>query len=457
MMFGGPNTVNQAASQVTSHEDHDALDESAQGVSTPNEKLPLTRFSLHGPTKPAKEATGDNDHITGVDSSRNSQGAENIKNATMLDFESKGATSLQATNTSTPVNVEDTESSLSDIEFNLQQKYFPSTDGNSVVRRCLACTRPGHSTLDCPALTCTLCGGSAGHSSVACPQKQRCGKCRECGHPTADCPEKLGRAKAEAVACDLCDSTDHVESGCHLIWRSFVPKIEEIRTVREVPIHCYTCGGSGHYGPECGLYQGRLLSGLVTWSRANAMKYVDPNSQNRAISAGVDYTIHSRQKRSFSIKGKANDPITFDDSEEDAQDFIRPKVNATTTQRGRIQFGDSSRSIAPPVNHQGQLRDSRLNFDRNPRTGAESARYERERTFSPPPRFYESDFHHNANDSYVPAGLSQVRGATSGRGRGRGGRGAVVDRGGRSRKPRIPKADRTRMQNEKNARNGSAL
>jgi hypothetical protein len=360
---------------------------------------------------------------------------------------------------STSVDVQSTETDLSEMELKLQQKYFPS---NNPISRCLACAQTGHSTLTCPALSCTVCGVDGNHSTMACPLNLRCGKCRERGHHSSQCPEKLARAKTEAIPCDICGSKDHVEVACHFIWRSFVPKPEEIRTVRDIPVHCYSCGGSGHYGPECGLYRG-LLSGDATWSKANLQRYLDPTSQYRALSAGVDYSIKSHPKKSSSIKGKANDPITFDDSDDDAEEFIRPKVNNSAGQRGHIHFGPTSSpgNIPPLDHHQEQARESRSMFDRVTRARDDSARYGREPTFSPPPRYREDDFYRGVpenerrnlpqrpqrdGDSYQPAmqgppqgmvqfpmrGANSSRGAAAGRGRGggNGARGGVANGGG---------------------------
>lgn len=235
--------------------------------------------------------------------------------------------------------VESMKFDIDEAELFLQQKYFPSGSA-SATRHCLSCGHLGHSSSVCPALACTSCSTFGKHSTASCPSNARCSKCRERGHSMKDCPEKLARSKGEAVPCDMCGSKDHLEIACDYIWRSYEPKLEEIRTVRDIPAHCYMCGGSDHYGPECGLHRGRILSGGDTWSRRNLQKYVDPASQNRAISAGVDYSIPPRSNKQFSIKGKANDPIEIDDSD-DNEGFIRAKINPPV-QGGHIRFGRSN-------------------------------------------------------------------------------------------------------------------
>jgi hypothetical protein len=223
---------------------------------------------------------------------------------------------------------------LDERQLSLQGKYFPSSTGTTTeTGYCLACSRVGHDCSNCPALSCQSCGES--HSTFRCPQRQRCSKCRERGHSRDLCPEKLGVPKSE-MSCDYCNSTEHLEAGCHQLWRSFDPTSDKIRTVQNIIVDCYNCGGSSHFGPECGLHTGRgLLTGGVTWSKKNLSKYVDPTCDRRALSAGVDYTIPSKSK--FSIKGKANNPITFDDSsDDDAESFIRPKIQPPG--RGNIRF-----------------------------------------------------------------------------------------------------------------------
>ncbi|KAM3082571.1 hypothetical protein ACMFMF_002229 [Clarireedia jacksonii] len=222
-------------------------------------------------------------------------------------------------------------------------KYFPTADG-AFIPKCLVCGSSAHQASQCPDSTCSSCGTQGNHLTPACPQTLVCGKCRQPGHQTSRCPEKL-RATQD-VNCIICQSPNHIEVKCHFIWRSFLPQPHEIRTVQDIQICCYCCGASGHYGPDCGLHQGIPLSGGLSWSRANLQKYLDPSSASRAVSAGKDYSIPSRSKKGFSIKGRANDPIELDDSDGDDDDtpaFIRPKVN-NAPKHGQIQF---SQAVAP--------------------------------------------------------------------------------------------------------------
>ena len=303
-----------------------------------------------------------------------------------------------------PSEVED------DLERDLQQKYFPSTVDRLVPYYCLACGDGCHKTLDCPSLTCTVCGGN--HAQSTCPQNQRCKKCRYRGHQTAECPEKLARSQDESVDCELCGNADHWEEDCHYIWRTFNPTPKDIRKVREILAHCYSCGATGHFGPDCGIRKpGRILSGGQTFSMANLSTYVDASSIDRAISAGVDYSITSKSKKHISIKGMANDPISLDDGDDDVQ-FITEKVKkpkgngkikVAAPKKGKFQQVDNySRRPSPP-------RQPPLEFGPDfaergiPPREFESARYGRERTFSPPPRFDDTRYGFpRTDDRYRP-------------------------------------------------------
>ena len=242
------------------------------------------------------------------------------------------------------VDEEPIDIDLRQAELYLQQRYYPSSDLN--ILRCLACSKTGHHTLKCPLMTCTICQTSGVHSEAMCPQKKRCNKCRERGHQTEACKEKLSLPKSE-MSCDICHSTDHLEMACHYVWRSFDPRPEEIFTVQHIPVECYTCGYSSHFGPECGLHRGVVLSGGFTWSKNNLNTYVDPSSNSRALSAGKDFSIPNKGPN----RGHANDPITIDD-ESDAEPFIRPKVLPSRPKGGKIQVQPVQQNQKAPQKRQ---------------------------------------------------------------------------------------------------------
>ena len=292
------------------------------------------------------------------------------------------------------------DAALSDLEIEMLQKYFPVVPGSVSRPRCLACAGSSHKTLDCPSLTCKTCGKN--HPITTCPENARCLKCRARGHLAKDCPEKLFRAQAESGGCDLCQSQDHLENACHLIWRTYKPRPEEIRTVRDIPVSCYVCGSDNHYGPECGLHSGRIRSGGVTWSKSNLRKYLDPSSSERAICAGQDLSLPNPAKKVFNIRGQADDPIMLDDSDDDGE-FIHPTVKPSAPKnqgRGmsqRIQFAQNQ----IPVHPRNPPRQAPSHFG-NYSGLQDSARYGRERAFSPPPRYDDFRAGFNENDRYLP-------------------------------------------------------
>lgn len=351
---------------------------------------------------------------------------------------------------------------LTDLEIEMLQKYYPDVPGSMVKPTCLACAGSGHKTYDCPSLACKVCGKT--HSTPTCPQSARCLKCRERGHLAKDCPEKLLKPLSQGDGCDLCQSQDHLENKCHLLWRTYRPKPSQIRKVRDIPVSCYVCGASGHYGPECGLHTGKIRSGGITWSRANLVKYLDPSSSERAISAGPDFSLPKPTKKAFNIKGQAGASIMLDDSDEDVE-FIQPAVKKAVSSQNQqgamnqhIHFAGNQTAIPPPP-ASGAFQDR--NPPRQPRAQIgnfgnglqDSARNGREREFSPPPRFNDFRAGFNENDRYLPQAPPRTeykppngekrlgpanngfRGGSSGRGRiapPRGGRGGGG--GGRGRR-----------------------
>jgi hypothetical protein len=344
--------------------------------------------------------------------------------------------------------VESMKFDMDEAELILQQKYFPSRTA-STTPRCLSCGCLGHRSSTCPALSCTSCSTFGKHSTASCPFNARCGKCRERGHFKEDCPEKLARSKGEAVACDMCGSKDHLEIACQYIWRSYEPKPEEIRTVRDIPVHCYVCGGSDHYGPECGLHRGRILSGGNSWSKRNLEKYVDPASSDRALSSGIDYSIPPRSNKQFSIKGKANDPIEIDDSD-DGEGFIRAKINPPV-QSGHIRFGRSNEQSLPRRPHEAaQGSGSMHNYPGGMTYHAAQPLQ--------PPQPPQPPQHGLNRPSGPPQGMHprSMQGPNIGGGRKMGGpnaqKGGPAEPGKKKRNPRITKRDRDRLQMEANAR-----
>jgi hypothetical protein len=315
-----------------------------------------------------------------------------------------GISQEESENTSVPEEQsQELSTKFSELELSLQQKYFPAVNGIIAKSHCLKCGKTEHRTFDCPAWTCTACGGS--HTSFSCPKNRRCGKCREKGHHVSECTERLAASRDEMV-CDLCQSKNHIETACHLIWRTFSPKSEEIKKVRVMTISCYFCGGDGHYGPECGLNRDAIPS--TTWSRSNHSKYVENLSNTMGMSRLGDNSFPPRNmgNKSFSIKGLADNPITLDDSDEDVS-FIRPKINGTTRHSNikidqKMKPAPASIKMSHDVIRTSSPRPQ--NLPARPDWARESARYGRERAFTPPPidhNAYGNSF--TEHDQYKPA------------------------------------------------------
>ncbi|KAH7407431.1 hypothetical protein BKA64DRAFT_705840 [Cadophora sp. MPI-SDFR-AT-0126] len=281
--------------------------------------------------------------------------APSVSGTSMLEAtHDEGDITMDGAQTSiAPAHDEPFDMELRQAELYLQQRYYPSSDLN--ILRCLACSKTGHHTLECPLMKCTVCQTIGVHSEAMCPQKKRCDKCRERGHKTEACKEKLSLPKSE-MSCDICHSTDHLEMACHYIWRSFDPRPEEIFTVQDIAVECYTCGYSGHFGPECGLHRGTVFSGGLTWSKHNLNMYVDPSSNRRALSAGKDYSIPAKGPK----RGNASDPITFDD-ESDAEPFIRPKVLPSHPKSGMIQVQPLQQNRQAPKKRQKKNKNKQAN------------------------------------------------------------------------------------------------
>lgn len=285
-----------------------------------------------------------------------------------------------------PVSQPVDETDLMDL-----RKYYPGLNAATFI--CLICCDSGHTAASCPSLTCPTCLTRGIHFSSGCPKTIRCTKCRVRGHDKSSCPEKLGLGNNERGVCDTCGSSKHTEAACHMMWRSFNPEKVEIRKVQTLLIDCYSCGAAGHFGPECGLYQGASRSGGYTWSSSNVARYTDAQTSNRAISAGKDYTIPPKKGNGFSIKGSAsNNPVTFGDSDDDDVSFIRAKV-APPQQKSHIRFSDKpvmaplpSRNGPPPQRYAPPPPPQPVY-----RPADSSARYGREREFSSPPRY--PDYH----------------------------------------------------------------
>jgi protein AIR1/2 len=110
---------------------------------------------------------------------------------------------------------------------------------------CRNCHGRGHLAADCNVVICEKCGKRNDHFTQQCPTSLRCGNCGQIGHLRANCT-----SRAKYIYCPRCDSRNHTDDFCPLIWRSYVG-IRDPRVDRPPNYCCYNCGSKTHYGDDC--------------------------------------------------------------------------------------------------------------------------------------------------------------------------------------------------------------
>ncbi|KAM7199522.1 hypothetical protein V8F20_005706 [Naviculisporaceae sp. PSN 640] len=238
-------------------------------------------------------------------------------------------------------------------ELEYRANYYPGVLPNETF--CLNCANHGHTTRECPLLTCRWCG-VWGHPYLRCPTRHRCTKCRQLGHEGAGCTEKLALTRDE-MDCARCGAKDHLENRCYEIFRStFNPPPERIRKVRALPIFCAQCGEEGHYWTECGLNARWVTKAdKAGLSSATIRKvYIDPECDNVAVcyQATSGYQIRgaaaaaAAEGRPAHLNGKSIAPKRhveyFEEDDDDDDQFIRPPP-PKRLQPGKITFSRQSR------------------------------------------------------------------------------------------------------------------
>ncbi len=138
--------------------------------------------------------------------------------------------------------------------------------------------------------------------------------------------------------CSVCEETGHREDACDVLWRTFDPSTAELRKVKKLPMSCYNCGSNLHYGAECKLKPSKNHHRSIakTFSMENASQYIDESATDLAISLlASKYPQGPLRRRE--PKGKERDQEQSDD---DPERFIRPKVARDDGQGSHIRIGN---------------------------------------------------------------------------------------------------------------------
>ncbi|CAN8105971.1 unnamed protein product [Discula destructiva] len=178
------------------------------------------------------------------------------------------------------LTMDDDVAPISQAELDQRHLYFPGIPDDATF--CLTCAHLGHTTEDCPELICKFCQGA--HFKYQCPTRQRCAKCKQLGHSKTACKEKLAMAPGEAaMECAICEGYDHTEMNCVQLYQIYRPQPGQVKRVKQIPLFCYACGAAGHCGGNCRMADSSFLPTKM-WTVATASLYIDPTSDNIALS-----------------------------------------------------------------------------------------------------------------------------------------------------------------------------
>ncbi|KAK7415380.1 hypothetical protein QQX98_005919 [Neonectria punicea] len=235
-----------------------------------------------------------------------------------------------------------------------QRRYFPSASDPTLM--CLLCGRGTHLAANCPTLICSFCG-SFEHPDLCCPSRERCNKCRQLGHQAGQCVEKLSLTKGEGLACDICDSPDHLEEECTQVWRSFRPEDGITHKVAFIPAFCAACGSDSHFCADCTRRRDNVPN--PTWSLKNRDRYLDPDCGSSSIEETGRGQENARTTRApeLKIRGHAARATNIHYSSDDSDgDFLSHSALKQKVPFGQIRMASNiqmpqnatSRSDRPP-------------------------------------------------------------------------------------------------------------
>ena len=179
---------------------------------------------------------------------------------------------------------------------------------------------------------CRYCGRTGQHAASACPMTQRCRTCRHLSH-TGACPVQVA-----PTDCQICHLSNHDETRCRGLWRSFDPEAVELRKVKQLPVCCFNCGSNLHFGFDCKLrrFTGPQHIQGETFAWLNASRYVD------YASSAVGFSIlGAAQAKEFERRHQKKTRAEAATNDDDPTAFIRPSVRRDGGRTGHIRFGDA--------------------------------------------------------------------------------------------------------------------
>ncbi|KAK7427864.1 hypothetical protein QQZ08_005637 [Neonectria magnoliae] len=241
-----------------------------------------------------------------------------------------------------------------------QRRYFPAASDPTLM--CLLCGRGTHLAANCPTLICSFCG-SLEHPDLCCPSRERCKKCRQLGHQAGQCVEKLSLTRGEGLACDICDSPNHLEEECTQVWRSFRPEDGTINKVAFIPAFCAACGSDSHFCADCTRRRDTVPN--PTWSLKNRDRYLDPDCGSSSIEETGRGRENARTTRApeLKIRGHAARTTNIHYSSDDSDgDFLSHSAVKQKVPPGQIRVASNiqmpqnatSRGDRPPRGNNGR-------------------------------------------------------------------------------------------------------
>ncbi|KAJ5929558.1 hypothetical protein N7454_006508 [Penicillium verhagenii] len=237
-----------------------------------------------------------------------------------------------------------------------------------------------------------------------------CTECLKYGHQAAVCPTK--ESSASEVPCDLCGSSEHLESSCDWQWK-FPMRETSSKEVR-VSISCANCCSGSHLIGDCPSLRRSLNTSYFTLKGIDPEIIVNLNTAPKEAPPPINY------KQGRRGRGGARGGINSRSSSPSSDDLLpRKGTKPQPMSRGRGRGSHIRFNTGPPPPRNGPGPDT--SRGRPPPTRGRPqfpGNNTRQRTLSPLPR---------PNFPRGPPPRGRGRG---GNGRGSNGRGGPPSRGG---------------------------